>query len=103
MKASIVRRVCLLPALVAIVGFWVTGHRAAAGDGPAAPDAEESAAALDVDRAAPGVPAERAADARADGADVWSPSSMACGDRRCSGGPDCCWYQRCRSGRCVAW
>jgi hypothetical protein len=96
MKASIIRRVCLLAALVAIVGFWVTAHRAAA-DGPAAPVVEQSLA-VDVDQAAPaGIPA-----AVTDGADVWSASSMACGDRRCNGGLECCWYQVCRRGRCVA-
>lgn len=113
MNRSMLRRISLLGALLAVLFLAFAGHQAAAEDrqpaGPVAAQALDEAPAV---AAAPEQTTERdAAAAQAepgqDTEDVWSPDTsptqMACGDRRCSGSLQCCWYQRCSAGRCVAW
>ena len=112
MNRSILRRICLPAALLAILAVSVAGHQAAAGDRDPAPVAKQTLDTAPATTAAPDPTAEpgattEQAEPAQDGEDVWSPDTsptqMACGDRRCSGSLQCCWYQRCSAGRCVAW
>lgn len=112
MNRSILRRICLPAALLAILAVSFASHQASAEDRQPTPVAKQSVETAPATTVAT-VEKDAAQDTTApagqgqDAEDVWSPDTsptqMACGDRRCSGSLQCCWYQRCSAGRCVAW